>query len=272
MQIGISLSVCGKGRSGAATLWTPAVLGASLLAYWSADDHGTANMTDDGAGVISTWKDSVGALTTTAALTVRPTWAATSFNSAYAGVTFDGSNDRMNVASVGSLPVTTVASEIHALVDQTVAGATAGIKRLFAYGSGAANGARSLVRVPISNVNRLRVYDGTVTLMTDTIHDFSGPHIVGGRFSAATATAWFDGKATNPASAAMAFSTGTTGTTIGSTVSAAEFWTGVERYIFVTAVLSDANRQRLEGWMAHNSGLTGNLASDHPYKSAAPTV
>ena len=35
--------------------------------------------------------------------------------------------------------------------------------------------------------------------------------------------------------------------------------------------LSDADRQRIEGYLAHKWGLTGDLASGHPYKTAAPT-
>jgi hypothetical protein len=34
---------------------------------------------------------------------------------------------------------------------------------------------------------------------------------------------------------------------------------------------SDADRQRVEGYLAHKWGLTADLASNHPYKSSAPT-
>ena len=35
---------------------------------------------------------------------------------------------------------------------------------------------------------------------------------------------------------------------------------------------STDNRQRIEGWMAHQEGLTSLLPAGHPYKSSAPTV
>ena len=38
------------------------------------------------------------------------------------------------------------------------------------------------------------------------------------------------------------------------------------------ATLSTDDRQKIEGYMAHRYGLEGNLPSDHPYKSAAPTT
>ena len=64
-----------------------------------------------------------------------------------------------------------------------------------------------------------------------------------------------------------------------------EFWIGEEiggggrgiefllaEMIMITgSSLSDADRQRVEGYLAHKWGLTGDLAGDHPYKSAAPT-
>ena len=34
--------------------------------------------------------------------------------------------------------------------------------------------------------------------------------------------------------------------------------------------LSDANREKIEGYLAHKWGLSGNLPSTHPYKNAAP--
>lgn len=38
------------------------------------------------------------------------------------------------------------------------------------------------------------------------------------------------------------------------------------------SLFSNDNRQRIEGYLAHKWGITANLPSDHPYKSAAPTV
>tara|TARA_R100000234_G_scaffold2692_1_gene2253 strand:+ start:1558 stop:2709 length:1152 start_codon:yes stop_codon:yes gene_type:complete len=44
-----------------------------------------------------------------------------------------------------------------------------------------------------------------------------------------------------------------------------------EMIMITGSSLSDADRQRVEGYLAHKWGLTGDLAGDHPYKSAAPT-
>jgi len=44
---------------------------------------------------------------------------------------------------------------------------------------------------------------------------------------------------------------------------------GIGEYIIATG-LSESDRQKLEGYLAHKWGLTANLPSDHPYKTVAP--
>jgi hypothetical protein len=41
--------------------------------------------------------------------------------------------------------------------------------------------------------------------------------------------------------------------------------------IVVPSLLSDSDRQKVEGYLAHKWGMTASLPSAHPYKSAAPT-
>ena len=44
----------------------------------------------------------------------------------------------------------------------------------------------------------------------------------------------------------------------------------ISELIFVSGSLSDADRQRAEGYLAHKWGLQANFPADHPYKSTAP--
>jgi len=46
----------------------------------------------------------------------------------------------------------------------------------------------------------------------------------------------------------------------------------IAEILVVHEALSTGDRQKLEGYLAHKWGLTGNLPAGHPYKSAAPTV
>ena len=52
-------------------------------------------------------------------------------------------------------------------------------------------------------------------------------------------------------------------------------WTlngAIAELVLVHSELSEADRQKLEGYLAHKWGLEDNLPGAHPYKSAAPTV
>lgn len=42
--------------------------------------------------------------------------------------------------------------------------------------------------------------------------------------------------------------------------------------VFKTSAFTTDELHRLEGWAAHNYGLTANLPADHPYKTSAPTI
>ncbi len=46
----------------------------------------------------------------------------------------------------------------------------------------------------------------------------------------------------------------------------------ISELIFVSGSFSDAERQRLEGYLAHKWGLQANLPAEHPYQTAEPTT
>lgn len=51
-----------------------------------------------------------------------------------------------------------------------------------------------------------------------------------------------------------------------------EHFNGIVAEIVIVPTLSDSNRQKMEGYLAHKWGLTGNLPAEHPYKYNAPTL
>jgi len=44
----------------------------------------------------------------------------------------------------------------------------------------------------------------------------------------------------------------------------------IYEFVFCPTALSENDRQKVEGYLAHKWGLEANLPSDHPYKSTAP--
>lgn len=46
----------------------------------------------------------------------------------------------------------------------------------------------------------------------------------------------------------------------------------INELIVLNSYISDTNREKLEGYLAHKWGLTNNLPSNHPYKNNTPTI
>ena len=240
-------------------MWTPASLSA-VKAWCSADDHGTANMTDDGGGLISSWKDRIGGLALTAATTARPTWGATAFNGAKAGLTFDGSANVLAANAVANLPTGSTSGTLWAVAQPSLVAS----RFIAAYGS---NTAYRRIGLNVSNINaRSSTTDtvsGTTTIGTNQLM------LLEGVFDA-NLEARLDGVLEGTATETL--STGTTVARIGSSASSspANFWQGPIRQVLVTTVLSTIQRQQIEGWLAWDSGLERLLPANHPYVSGPP--
>lgn len=258
-------------RCGNRPNWDPYLLTPSILkAWWSADDHGTGLMTDDGSGLISAWKDRIGGMSITAATTARATWSATAFNSSYSGLTFDGSANCYVSTTLASLPTGATGGEIFALVNQ--AAGTGAQHRIAHYGGNGAAVDR-YISASSGNPTRFFISDNSTNLV-DTSQNFSGNFIVGGYWSGTTEGARINGRDTSPATAGTAsLNTGTVRFRMGAhnSGSAGNFWRGVIRHLIITTTLTSAGRQKLEGWLAWDAALaTTLLPSSHPYYSARP--
>jgi len=266
-------------RSGAVApvdgTWVPADLGAQYNSHWTADDHGTANMTDDGAGVISSWKARSTAINKTAVTTARPTWGAAAFNSSYAGVTFAGALTVLGTATgVAGMPTGSATGYIFVVADQTALVADTGQRYFGSYGSASASAGRSVLRTVTGGVNRLQISTGTATPLNDTSVDLSGPHMILAGFDSTTLYGWIDGTVTTPATIASSpLATATTRTRLGAdagTTSTLFHKGGIRHWMILSGTLSAANVDKLFGWAAWDSGLRSLLPAGHPYKSVRP--
>jgi len=249
--------------------WVPTDLGTQLVAWWRAQDY--TLMVDDGSGLISSWKDYIGGLTVTATTTARPTWSATSFNSSYPGLTFDGSANCFVATSFGALPTGSTAGEIWCVATQTVAQ----IGYVCSYG-GTAGG--TLRRAGVNATFHPNGGDGTTALADSGTNLVSSPAIWGIQFSGTTANGWINGTAFNSNPTTIgSLNTLTTRLRIGSNngSSAASFFGGVGSDILVVSpTLSTANRQNLEGYFAWARGMqtasNSFLPASQPYRYAPP--
>lgn len=239
--------------------WTPDNLGDDILAEWF-------HAADLSASPVVTWTGRKAKLAPTqGTASRRPAWSATGFQSTYPAVTPDGVDDFLSVAVGTKIPSGTYPGGVYG-VGVCAAGSTN--RFLVDYGTAAASQRRSILAATSSN--RFVFQDATAQL-TDTVDVVTSPQMFGCEFGNGLITAYINDHATTPATVASSFNTGTTTFAIFSSVGGASVgpWTLAELIITRTN-LSTANRNKLFGYWAWVYGLTGNLASDHPYKNNRP--
>ncbi|MFW6341415.1 MAG: hypothetical protein ACOC00_00155 [Halothiobacillaceae bacterium] len=121
---------------------------------------------------------------------------------------------------------------------------------------------------------RIRDDDSYGAAVGSTDLSVAASHIIGGRFrpDANTIAAWVDGveeqeDTTWTGSAAASFDASDS-----LDISVGDDNLSLGDLIIVRGTLSDLNRQRIEGYLAHEFGLTARLDASHPYKTDAPTI
>jgi hypothetical protein len=261
--------------------WTPADISTSL---WL--DAADATTITESGGAVSQWDDKSGNLrhASQSSSGSRPTISAAAQNSLDA-LSFDGSNDFFSLASAlpsassGSFDVFFIGKPNNNARVGAYSGA--GVVRQYpgsdAAGSWAVgvrnNGAVAAQHHLTSGSNSNgAVFGGSISTNTNAIafwrYDTDG---------GATSQDRWEIRVNGGAPA----STSTSGTDAGWGTGNGEIgrsWTGSGYYfqglmyeiVITAAKLSTADRQKVEGYLAHKWGLTASLPNDHPYKSVAP--
>lgn len=244
-------------------VWTPGDLGASLTAWYDASSTDAGYMTHGGSpDSASAWKDRSGngRDATQATFGYQPKLITSQ------RLTFEGADDYMNLPSGVSFSTT---SRCVAAVAKVNTGETG---NQVLVGPDGNNGFAFFLRATsdrcgITKANVSFFAQGpTVTTNAD--------HVFLGNLTSSTWRVSLDGTATT-GSHSQTFGSGLTGfigvEKIGApSTSLQDYLNGSLAELVICSELSEANQQKLEGYLAHRWGLSGNLPSDHPYKSAAP--
>lgn len=234
-------------------------LAAKLIAWWDA-----ADLAD---GAVSSWVDKISSINPVQATGAnQPTRAATSFNTTFPGVTFDGTADHLGVTIVGSpLPTGSTPGEIFVVATGTD---QAGVNTLVSYGDNA-GGSRQLRR---AGTEVLQLNDASSTL-SGTVAATTTPFIGSGFWKGTEQRGYLNGTPfTNNPGTIVSLNTAINRIRIGSNIgnTASSFFGGVIAQVMITLELTAAERDKLTGWLAHNYGLTGVLPVGHPYKTNPP--
>lgn len=260
-QLGRSSTV-----GGLAVAWTPSSL--STLSLWlDADDAATITQS---SGAVSAWNDKSGnAYHVTQATGANQPSYVTAARNGRAAVRFDGTNDLLT----GSDALDLLTGGISVMVaTATASGATSTI--LTKTDSGVnANGEWSFAASGSANV-----YLGG-TLVTTGVAS-NGTQLAGWVLDrSASSTVWLNGTQTetstgSPFPNTTSYNTATS-FVVGSRVtpSASSYMNGdVFEIVASLATWTTAQRQKVEGYLAHRWGLQESLPSDHPYRYLPPLV
>jgi hypothetical protein len=240
--------------------YTYAMPTVGILEWWCADDIGTANITSDISGLISSWLGRVNGTQLISSGTAKPVIGVQAFDSTIygprkSGVAFDGIDDVLTGTVFPAIPIGAVESELWVVVDANgPTGVTAGI---VAYGGTSAGNSRQLTR---SSGTPARVgVNNNATFVQDTLYTFNSRQIATGIFEATPLmTANLDNLATSINSTpAAALNTGSTRFRLGANMSGTptNFLNGVIRHVFITNILTSAQRTALARWAGSDSDI-----------------
>jgi hypothetical protein len=262
----LSAGAVGASNKPAAVTWKPTDLGSQLHAWYDADDAATITT----ATGVSAWADkSTNARSAAQPNTsYRPTRATNAQNSR-AVLQFDGTNDHL----IGGYNLTGEASfSIHFAAWPASAARFQCIVRQQGPGVG-------YVIVPYAfdfptNPVVILSFDGATTSVNESGVTTTGGVVFGFvRVSGSSNKAFKNGTENSTRTAnTSSLATGATAA-IGANANAITndpYRGDLGDLIITTGTLSSTDREKIEGYLAHKWGLTGNLPSGHPYKTTAP--
>lgn len=258
--------------SNSGTLWTPSTLGSALALWLDADDASTITL--NGSNV-SQWLDKSGNARHVAQATAanQPTYTPNGLGGKPV-LTFTGTNFLsrfsdtflQNAPAASAFTVVSYANYATSRRSISITTTAGGAARLIAIGTNAAmqSVGRRLTSDSFSVSNGAPVA-ATTPVISGVQLDFannSNTAVINGVVAPA---ATFSSGAGNSESALVDIGIGTSSPT--------QLLLGIMAETFlVNGVLSTADRQRLEGYLAWKWALEANLPSGHPFKNTPPTI
>ncbi len=241
------------------TPWTPAQLPG--LAMWL-DASDASTLTVD-AGAVSQWRDKSGngRHLSPPASTNRPALVADGFNGRPT-VRFDGVDDHLGTRS---LPRT---GDLNVLAVLRPASKSGQYHNVF--DSAPLSGGPMLWVRGVGVVNSWELNTGSGLF---TSNPWTGvAQVLGVRVSSSSPRLgiWVNGSSEASGDGTTGVSANPTSFDFFNRAGGQTFLGDASEVVWIDGTLSDADRQRLEGYLAHKWGTTASLPSNHPFKSAAP--
>lgn len=249
MLLGLGLGMTiGRGRAP----WAPSQLGASIYDYWDAEQPSTLTL---GGSAVAAWasvKNGYSASQATEA--AKPVYSATSFNGR-PGLTFDGTDDVLTLASGANFPTGASPVEIWVLVDQQALPADTGNRDLFSYGNASASSVRVARAVNAgTNVVSVQVGNGTTSVGASNSANLSGRRTIRGIIGPTGTVVEVDGVAGPAASVTPSISIARIRFGAGPAGVAGAFLQGQLSFIAVTMPLSASDAAQMLAYLRARAG------------------
>jgi hypothetical protein len=247
--------------------WTPSQITTNL--WFDAADASTITLN---GSTVSQWNDKSGNARNISQGTTanQPT-----YSSVNSEIVFDGSNDILSNASVGAADLVSVT--LITVMKMNSGGGTEDV--LMGIGeTGNTGRIRTFYRGPNQTTVGFAGWAADVGTSTHSWDIGGGYHIFSAwntalgassnvRLSRDGVTPTVHSTSGSLVASINGFSVGSLrGSLVGNYYSAIR----VKEIIVLYSVVTDTNRQLIEGYLAHKWGLSANLPSDHPYKNSAP--
>jgi hypothetical protein len=253
--------------------WSPAVL-PGIQAWFKADEIAAADRVD---GLVAQWTDAAGTFHVTATGTKRPQWIA-NVQAGKAVVRFDGVDDGLGLGASGLLR-DAEASVVFA-VRRHASVPTAARTAVYVATGAATNAARIVLRttaagLPEIGARRLDADTTAVTSASPAVATTFQVHGAVADYGGGKLAQWIDGVPSSnvPVSTGRTSDTNSVGFALGRAVNNTSFLSGdLAEVVVVRTMLSDCDRKKLEGYLAHRWGLAASLPVGHPFRLAPPNV
>ena len=245
-------------------LWTPSEL--TGLQLWL--DASDATTITESSGSVSQWDDRSGngKHVTQAIASAQPTYSATGLNG-LPTLSFDGADDTMATIAA-TMPTGNSARSMFVVYQPQVTSSSHSIAGQSLTGT---SNSWFMLQFRDDAVTGDPYFAGFANDLTDNQAPTTTAKIGAVTYDGTTVTLFKAGSQIAQGSKTLNTNTGIF--RIGSSSGNSEFANMLfSEAVVVDSSLSLADRQRVEGYLAHKWGLTADLPSNHPYKSSAPTV
>jgi len=237
--------------------WTPLDLGASLLAWWTADRTDLISLS---GSQVTAWADvKMGHTVTQAVSASRPMFSSSVFGGS-PGVDFDGVDDALVMAS-HPFPLGASPCEIWAVAEQADSVVPGGgvnvVRKLLDYGpSGVYQNSRGIIRGTSQNFSRAEVWVGTsgsATFASLPAPSFFGRQMLRAEIGATSTRLTLDGVVGSDFAGVPATLGGPL--VIGGRTNMGNHWKGPQRDVLITGPLGAEDAARLTTFAAARRNL-----------------